>query len=59
MIKYWSITFIAPFVAIALNDIPVKKVHIPHNEIKTSDPPMPAIPTILETNNDEITYNPT
>lgn len=41
-------TFIAPFVAIALNDNEVKKVHRPQNATSTKDSPMPAIPTILQ-----------
>lgn len=40
-------TFIAPLVAIALNDIAVRKVHKPQNETKNSDSAIPAIPTIL------------
>lgn len=41
-------TFIAPFVAIALNDIAVKNVHAPHNATKTRDCHTPPIPTILQ-----------
>ena len=41
-------TFIAPLVAMALNDIPVKNVQAPQNETKTSDCHTPAIPTILQ-----------
>lgn len=40
-------TFIAPFVAIALNDNPVKNVHAPQNATKISDCHTPPIPTIL------------
>lgn len=46
--SYIQRTFIAPFVAMALNDIPVKNVHAPQNETKTSDCHTPAIPTILQ-----------
>jgi hypothetical protein len=41
-------TFIAPFVAIALNDTPVKNVHVPQKVTRTSDCHMPPIPTILQ-----------
>lgn len=40
-------TFIAPFVAIALNDTAVKNVHMQQNDTRNKDSPMPAIPTIL------------
>lgn len=41
-------TFMAPLVAIALSEIPVRKVHKPHNATNNKDSPMPAIPTILQ-----------
>lgn len=41
-------TFIAPLVAIALNDIAVKKVHKPQNDTSISESPMPPMPTILQ-----------
>ena len=40
-------TFIAPFVAIALNDTAVKNVHEQQNATRNKDSPTPAIPTIL------------
>ena len=46
--SYFQHTFIAPFVAMALNDKAVKNEHAPQNETKTSDCHMPAIPTILQ-----------
>jgi hypothetical protein len=53
-------TFIAPFVAMALNDKPVKNVHAPQNDTKTSDCHMPAIPTILQKGKAylSVLYNP-
>lgn len=42
------ITFIAPFVAIALKDIVVKNVHVPQSNTKTRPCPIPAMPTILK-----------
>ena len=47
-------TFIAPLVAMALNDIPVKNVQAPQNETKTSDCHTPAIPTILQKGGEEL-----
>lgn len=41
------LTFIAPLVAIALNDTEVRNVHKPQKATSNSDSPMPAIPTIL------------
>lgn len=41
-------TFIAPLVAIALNEIPVRKVHKPQIATNNKDCPIPAIPTILQ-----------
>lgn len=41
------ITFIAPFVAIALKDIVVKNVHKPQSNTNTRPCPIPAMPTIL------------
>lgn len=42
------ITFIAPFVAIALKDIVVKNVHVPQSNTNTRPCPIPAMPTILK-----------
>lgn len=42
------ITFIAPFVAIALKDIVVKNVHMPQSNTNTRPCPIPAMPTILK-----------
>ena len=41
-------TFMAPLVAIALNDTAVRKVHEPQKATSNSDSPMPAMPTILQ-----------
>ena len=41
-------TFIAPLVAIALNDIEVKNVQEPQKATSMRPSPMPAIPTILQ-----------
>lgn len=46
-IRKEMLTFIAPFVAIALSDIDVKKVQHPQNATNRRPSPMPAIPTIL------------
>lgn len=41
-------TFIAPFVAMALSDIVVKKVQDPQNATNRRPSPMPAMPRILQ-----------
>lgn len=41
-------TFMAPLVAIALSDIPVRKVHKPQSATNNRDSHTPAIPTILQ-----------
>jgi len=38
----------APLVAIALNDIEVRNVQVPHKETSNNVSPMPAMPTILQ-----------
>ena len=52
-------TFIAPLVAMALNDIPVRKVHVPHNVTNNSESAMPAIPMILQFSSNQITTSVT
>lgn len=51
------LTFIAPFVAIALNDIPVKKVHEPQKATNKSASPIPDMPTILNKNDRDTEFN--
>lgn len=41
-------TFMAPLVAIALSDIPVRKVHKPQSATNNRDSHTPAMPTILQ-----------
>lgn len=46
----------APLVAIALRDIPVRKVHKPQNVTSSRDSHTPAIPTILQIHKFKMKY---
>lgn len=49
-------TFMAPLVAIALNDIVVRKVQDPQKATSNNDSPIPAIPTILQSRRKQSKY---
>ena len=47
-VKTFKITFIAPLVAMALSEIPVRNVHVQHKQTNIKECHTPAIPTILQ-----------